>query len=133
MYSNRLTAVSSTIAVMVVVLATTPFIRPISGDEISLKKDQVSPDIKAFPPPARPTSQKIYEGRIRDLLGRKDTFGFSVRDKTIPSEYGFYVENNQGNATIIQTVMVAAKNAWTVRVYYDPTTNKAEAVETWGW
>jgi hypothetical protein len=109
-------------------------IRVAIAEEVKLGKDAVTTDLeKLFPAKAVSKSEKFYEGQVRNILSRKETFGFSVRNNSIPSEIGFYVENTEANKTIIETVLFAAKEKRAVRIYYDDTTYIADAVETWGW
>jgi hypothetical protein len=124
----------SAIGVLTLLLVVGAPARPTSfGDETKIESNAVVPDAAGFPASARPQSTTIYEGRVRSLLSRKDTFGFSVRRVSPPGEYGFYVPNNETNRTIIETVMLADKNNWNIRVYYDPSSGIAEAVHVWGW
>ena len=122
------------IGVVALIAAGTTFTRFASADDVKLSKDHTEPDIKKlFHEKAQPKSTKFYEGRVRNILSRKETFGFSVRNNSVPSEIGFYVENNETNKTIIETVLFAAKENRSVRIYYDEKTSVAEAIETWGW
>jgi len=92
----------------------------------------VTPDA-AWPAKVKPKhSAKVYEGKITTLTAAKDTFGFSVHSDSMSSEIGFYVDNDSPSKTLIETVMLAVKMQWTIRVYYDDTTFKADSVQIWG-
>ncbi len=87
------------------------------------------PNVSFIPQKARPAHNPITVGRVRNILSRKDTFGFSVRTQD-STEVGFYVENKDMNQTMIDTVLFAAQTNRPVRVYSD-NTSVVDAIETW--
>ncbi len=118
---------------LVVALVAAAFSIPfVVGDEVKLTKGQrVETDLtsKLYPKEALPRATKAYYGRVRNILSRGDSFGFSVRDSRIPSEAGFYLPNPGANRTIIDAVLLAAQKDAEINVHYNGTTFGVDAVE----